>query len=96
MAGVRDGGVRVGSYTREGVRVKEKTLVHVRAARSMVERSLLTCLSILNDVHPRLVSGIGRYRATTHNITTHISREVRSSGVDSPHGRGCTFNLKRF
>ena len=59
LAGVRDGGVRVGSYTNEGIRVKAKTLVHVRAARLMVERSLLTCLSSLCDVYLRLVPGIG-------------------------------------
>ena len=68
LAGVRDGGVRVGSFTHEGIRVKAKPLVHLRAARSMVERSLLTCLSGLHDVHPRLVPGIGQYRATTHLI----------------------------
>ena len=68
LAGVRDGGVRVGSYTHEGVRIKAKTLAHVRAARSMVDRSLLTCLSSLYDVHPNLVPGIGRYRTTMHLI----------------------------
>ena len=80
LAGVRDGGVRVGSYTHEGVREKAKTLVHVRAARSMVERSLLTCSSSLYDVHPRLVPGIGRYRATTHLIRRR-ARLHRSLGM---------------
>ena len=57
LAGVRDGGVRVGSYTHGGVRVRAKTLAHVRAARSMVARSLSTCLSSLYDVNPKLVPG---------------------------------------
>ena len=35
------GGIRVGSYMHEGVRVKDETLVQIRATRSMVERSLL-------------------------------------------------------
>ena len=76
---------RVGSHTHEGVRVKAETLAHVRAARSMVERSLLTCLSSLYDVQPKLVPGIGRYRRT------------RTSFADE-HGcidhRGCQPSLR--
>ena len=80
LAGVRDEDVRVGSHTHEDIRVKAKLLVHARAARSMVERSLLTCLSSLYDVHPRLGPGIGRYRATTHLIRRR-ARLHRSSGM---------------
>ena len=80
LAGVRDGGVRVGSYTHEGVRVKAKTLAHVRAARSMVERSLLTCLSSLYHAHPTLGPGIGQYRATTRLIRRR-ARLHRASGM---------------
>ena len=80
LAGVRVGGVRVGSYTHEGVRVKAKTLAHVRAARSMMERSLLTCSSSLYGVHPKLVPGIGRYRTTAHLIRRR-ARLHRSSGM---------------
>ena len=69
LTGVRVGGGRVRSYTHEGVRVKAEKLARVRAARSMMERSLLTCLSSLYDVHSRLVPAIGRYRTTTHIYT---------------------------
>ena len=83
----RVGGVRVGSYTHEGVRVKAEKLAHERAARSMVERSLLTCLSSLYD-HPKLVPGIGRYRTTTHLIRRR-ARLHRSSGM--PAKFACSF-----
>ena len=46
----------------------------------MVERSLLTFSSSLHDVHPRLVPGIGRYRATTHLIRRR-ARLHRSLGM---------------
>ena len=88
LAGVRDGGVRVGSYTHEGVRVKAEKLAHVRAARSMVERSLLTCLSSLYDVHPKLVPGIGWYRTTTHLIRRR-ARLHQSLGM--PAKFACSF-----
>ena len=88
LAGVRVGGVRIRSYTHEGVRVKAETLAHERAARSMVERSLLTCLSSLYDVRPKLVPGIGRYRRTTHLIRRR-ARLHRSSGM--PAKFACSF-----
>ena len=74
LAGVRVGGVRVGSYTHEGVRAKAKTLADVRAARSMVERSLLTCLSSLHDVHPRLVLRT-KHRPVQSNHAPHFVDE---------------------
>ena len=80
LAGVRDGDVRVRSYMHEDIRGKAKLLVHVRAARSMVEGSLLTCLSSLYDVHPRLGPGAGRYSATTHLIRRRARRH-RSLGM---------------
>ena len=81
LAGVRDEDVSVGSYTHENMRVKAKLLVHARAARSLVARSLLlTCLSSLYDAHPTLGSGIGRYRATTHLIRRR-ARLHRSLGM---------------
>ena len=67
---------------------KAKILVHVLAARSMVARSLLTCLSSLYDVRPKLVPGIGRYRRTTHLIRRR-ARLHRSSGM--PAKFACSF-----
>ena len=84
----RVGGVRVGSYTHEGVRVKAEKLAHVRAARSMVERPFLTCLSSSYDVHPKLVPGIGRHRTTTLLIRRR-ARLHRSSGM--PAKFACSF-----
>ena len=86
LAGVRVGGVRVGSYTHEGVRAKAEKLARVQATRSMVDRSLLTCLSSLYDVHPKLVPGTGRYRTTTHLIRRR-ARLHRSSGMPAKSTR---------
>ena len=80
LAGVREGGVGDGSCTHEGVRVKAETLAPIRAARSMVERSLLVCLSSLYDLHPQLVPGICQCRTTT-NISRIQARLHRSSGM---------------
>ena len=85
LAGVRDEDVRVGSHTHEDIRVKakKKRLVHARATRSRVARSLLlTCLSRLYDAHPTLGSGIGRYRAPTHLIRRR-ARPTSPIGDDS-------------
>ena len=85
LAGVRDEDVRVGSHTHEDIRVKakKKLLVHARATRSRVARSLLlTGLSRLYDAHPTLGSGIGRYRAPTHLIRRR-ARPTSPIGDDS-------------
>ena len=86
LAGVRDEDVRVGSHTHEEdirVKAKKKLLVHARATRSRVARSLLlTCLSRLDDAHPTLGSGIGRYRAPTHLIRRR-ARPTSPIGDDS-------------